>query len=256
MLKSIFLFCFSILLFSCRTQFPIAYDSNKAKNPDYKSYIKPKKGDMVVGDAIQIKNQNKMFKSSVFTLNGMTFKTKEIQEYQDVSGLYVNLDGGLTKALTGPGINVFRKTNLNSSFDASGHMNTQTNNYFYIKKEGQDDYKLVTLGSAKTLKGWVQDNNEAYEQASLALKYGKRVKMHQIFNWVGIIGGLTLIAVDPSNGENGSKNVSAMSYAGLGMMCGGIINLPINGFFRRAKAGRAYANAINIYNDTPVNREK
>lgn len=256
MRKVSFLFCLTILLFSCRTQFPIAYNSDKAKNPDYNSYIKPKKGDLVAGEKIEKKNESKLFKATVFTLNGTSFKAKEIQEYQDQSGLYVNIGGELSKALTGPRINVFRKTSQSTTFDGGGHMRTQQDNNYYIKKVGQDDYKYVNLNSTKTLKDWVEDNNDAYEEASLAHKYATRVKLHRIFSWAGIIGGLAMISLDPSNGKNYSDDVSVMSYTGFGLFCGGIINLPINAFYRRAKAGRAYAKAINLYNEAPVKKKK
>ena len=119
-----------------------------------------------------------------------------------------------------------------------------------------NDYKLVNLSSTKTLKNWVEDNSEAYDQASLARQYSNRVKMHQIINLVGIIGGLALIASDPSGKGTGNVDVRPLSYVGLGMFCRGLINMPINGFVRRAKAGKAYASAINIYNETPVKRKK
>lgn len=254
--KAILLICFSVLLFSCRTQFPIAYNANKAKNPDYLTYIQPKKGDMITGDTLTISNQAKLFKPTLLTINGSTFKPREVREYQNANGLFVNVDGSFSKALTGPNIYVFRQTGVSTSYDSRGHLTTTHSNVYYIMKAHQDQYKMVNLSSAKTLKDWVQDYDDAYEQASLALKYSRRVKMHQVFSWAGIIGGLALIAVDPSNGENGSNKVSAMSYAGLGMMCGGIINLPINGFIRRAKAGRSYASAINLYNEAPPKKKR
>lgn len=268
MQKCTLLFFVSVLLFSCRSSFPVAYNSEKAKNPDYKNYIKLKTGNIVTGDSLEIKNQDKLFKATVYSLNGESFKSKEIQEYQNASGLYVNIGGGLTKALTGPRINVFKTMSVSSYQDIPVvtpsstiyHTTTRASIDYYIKKAGQDDVKMVSLNSTKTLKDWVSDNDEAYEQASLAHKYSNRVKLHQVLNWGGIIGGLALIALDPNNQPGGKGNnsdkVSVMSYAGLGMFCGGLINIPINLFVRRAKVGSTYAEAINVYNITPVKGKK
>ncbi len=250
----------AVMYSSCRSAFPIAYNSEKAKNPDYKAYIIPKKGELIAGDAIEKKNETKLFKPTIFSINGTEFKARDIREYQDESGLYTNVDGSLTKALTGPRLHVFRKLSTSQTYtpgssNSPGRFSTTTNEYYYVKKTGQDDYIMVSLHSINKLADWVQDNNAAYEQAELAQKYKKSIRLQRLISWGSIAGGVALILNDPQAKGTNPKD-GALSYAGLGLISGGMVNIGLNMFSRRVKAARAYATAINLYNEASVKKKK
>lgn len=259
MKKNFFYLCLIVLFASCKSQFPIAYDASKAKNPNYKAFIRPKNGELIAGDTVTTKNERKIFKPTLYVINGQEFKSKDIREYQDASGLYTNIAGDLTRALTGPRLHVFRKISYTQSYDPStGRWRNQQNTNYYIRKVGSDDYKLVGLNSAGTLAEWVEDNSDAYDQAILSQQYSKKIKRHQLISWGAIIGGCVLMAVDPAV-KNSTTNPNAklsIAYVGVALVPAGMINLGLNLFKRRAKAGRAYAEAINLYNSAPEKKKK
>ncbi|UEG50944.1 hypothetical protein LK994_05585 [Ferruginibacter lapsinanis] len=258
-MKNFFYLCLIVLFGSCKSQFPIAYDSNKAKNPDYKAFIRPKNGELIAGDTVTTKNERKIFKPTLYVINGQEFKSKDIREYQDASGLYTNIAGDLTRALTGPRLHVFRKVSTSQSYDATtGRWSTHYNTNYYIRKVGSDDYRLVGLNSVGTLAEWVEDNSDAYDQAIISQQYSKKIKMHRLISWGAIIGGCILMATDPAvKTSNPNPNAKLTTgYIGVALVPAGWVNLGLNVFRRRAKAGRAYAAAINLYNAAPEKKKK
>jgi hypothetical protein len=253
----------AVLLVSCRSQFPIVYNSNKAKNPQYDSYVKTKSGELYVGD-IQKKNEQKIFKPTLFVVNDTAIKAKDVAEYQDNSGSYRRISGELTKALTGPHLLVYKIESTYQTYEApsmgNGNMGRSRTNRsirYYLQKNGQSDITLVGLNSCRQLADWVEDYDEAYEQALLAGSVSKKIKLHRLISWGAIIGGGILMFTDPAvkTGGAGNDKLGVQGYGGFALFSGGIVNLCIN-LGRRGKAGRAYAAAINLYNDKPAKAKR
>ncbi len=254
----------AVLFTSCRSQFPIVYNADKAKNPQYESYVKTKGGDVYTGTTIEKKNETKIFKPTLFVIADTAIRAKDVLEYQDQSGSYRRLSGELTKALTGPHLLVYKLESTYQTYEgpsmSNGNMGrTRTNRSirYYLQKNGQDETVLVGLNSSKQLADWVEDYDEAYEQAVLAGQYSKKIKMHRLISWGAIIGGAIIMTSDPAVKTNAGANakLGALGYGGFALFSGGIVNLCIN-LGRRGKAGRAYAAAINLYNDKPVKGKK
>jgi hypothetical protein len=262
------IFIYSVLLgvlfTSCRSQFPIVYNADKAKNPQYESYVKTKSGAVYSGSDIEKKNESKLFKPTLYIIADTTIKAKDVAEYQDRSGSYRRLSGELTKALTGPNLLVYKIESTYQTYEgpsmSNGNMGrTRTNRSvrYYLQKNGQDETVLVGLNSSKQLAEWVEDYDEAYEQAVLAGQYSKNIKMHRLISWGAIIGGAIIMTADPAikSSANPNAKLGALGYGGFTLFSGGIVNLCIN-LGRRGKAGRAYAAAINLYNEKPVKGKK
>jgi hypothetical protein len=254
----------AVLFTSCRSQFPIVYNTEKAKDPQYESYVKTKRGDIYTGASIEKQNESKLFKPTLFVIADTAIKAKDVAEYQDQSGSYRRLAGELTKALTGPHLLVYKQEYIYQTYDApsmgvSGLGRTRTNHSvrYYLQKKGQDEVVLVGLKTSKQLMEWVEDYDEAYQQAVLADTYVKRIKMHRLIGWGAILGGAALMMSDPASNPSVNPNAKfgVVGYSGLTLFSGGIVNLCLN-LSRRGKAGRAYAEAINLYNEKPVKGKK
>ncbi|MES2430417.1 MAG: hypothetical protein V4556_05730 [Bacteroidota bacterium] len=257
-MKKFFYYLIVITLFaSCKSQFPIAYNPQAAKDPNHTNYIKPKNEAIISSDTLEIKNQNKLFKATTYNIAGRSFKANQIESYQDKSGYYLNIPRyGLTQSLTGPRINVFRCYYTSTTYDAqTGRTRTSTRSVHIIKKAGQPDLATESLKITNTIAGWVEDNNEAYEQAQLAQMYVKKIKTHRLISWGAIIGGFALMIADPSVKSTNPNAKPSIAYAGAILVPAGMINLGLN-LGRRGKVGRSLASAINIYNEAPEKKKK
>lgn len=254
----------AVLFSSCRSQFPIVYNPEKAKNPQYESYVKTKGGDLYTGASIEKKNETKIFKPTLYVIADTAIKARDVLEYQDQSGSYRRLSGELTKALTGPNLLVYKLESTYQTYEgpsmSNGNMGrTRTNRSirYYLQKNGEEETILVGLNSTKQLARWVEDYDEAYEQAQLAGQYAKNIKMHRLIGWSAIIAGTIIMTSDPAVKTDAGANakLGVLGYGGFTLLSGGIVNLCIN-LGRRGKAGRAYAEAINLYNEKPVKGKK
>ena len=243
----------ALFLFSCKSQFPIAYNPLEAKNPKYDSYLKTKDGKILTGPSISKENQNKIFKPTLFKIGDTTLKAKEVDEYQDASGLYKRIAGQLTMAMTGPRIRVYRQlyeTTQTSYTGGFAHTSTSTSTVYYIQNAKEDKVYRVGLSSTKPMAEWTEDNAEANEQAILARNMAGKIKLHRLISWGAILGGIVMISSDPALKQKAGANASggALLYTGSAFFFGGIVDLVINVIHRRGKTGRAYAEAIRIYN--------
>lgn len=241
-------------MISCKSQFPLE-TNYKTRDKSHDTFLKPKVGDTIVTATIETKNERKLFKPTLYIVNGKEFKTKEIDSYQDGTGWYHNIGGSMMKPIAGPRILVFKSESLVTSYSPNsvgggGRYTTQKSIQYYMKKAGQDKYEFVGLNSAKKLAAWVEDNEDAFTAATKSAKYARNIKIHKYASWAGIVGGLVL-----ASNLSKSQSSGVAGVATVGMFFGGFINLGIN-LVRRGKVGRNYADAINIYNDTPEPKKK